>query len=343
MSSSVRISAAQESWPIAGDFTIARGSKTSAEVVVAKIHAGNLTGRGECLPYPRFAETPDQTLEQISQFGDHLPPQHDLTPDYLLRHLPAGAARNALDCALWDLRAQRQQKPVWQLAGLPAPAPVVTAFTISLDTPEKMQANAQANAHRPLLKVKLGQPADDAARLRAVRGGAPDARMIIDANEGWSLADLQVIAPLASDLGVEMIEQPLPAAADAALENYASPVALGADESMTPDRPLADLARRYQVVNVKLDKTGGLTCAIATQRAALGLGMSVMIGCMVATSLSMAPALLLAQQAKYVDLDGPLLLAHDRKPGLEYQQSLVSFPLEPFWGNVQGSHDQPPP
>ena len=332
----VSIHAARESWPIAGAFTIARGSKTAAEVVVAEISAGDMCGRGECVPYPRFGDSPEQTLAQIERFADSLSGERELSHEQLSQQLPPGAARNALDCALWDLRAQQRQQPAWRLAGRPAPAPAVTAFTLSLQAPAAMAAAAADNAHRPLLKLKLGAPADDAKRLHAVRSAAPNARLIVDANEGWSLVDLRRLAPVAADLGVELIEQPLPAAEDAQLANYTSPVDLGADESLAPGQPVRELVGKYQVVNIKLDKTGGLTEAIATQQAALESGLEVMIGCMVATSLAMAPALLLAPGAKYVDLDGPLLLAADRKPGLEYHESLVSFPPEPVWGNIQG-------
>jgi len=330
------IHAYRERWPIAGGFSIARGRKEAAEVVVAEVTAGALTGRGEGLPYPRYGQTPDGSVHEIKRF-ESMRGSDAVTGHELAHKMAPGAARNALDCALWDLQAQQEDQSVWRLAGLPPPRPVSTAYTISLDTPEHMQAAAEANQHRPLLKVKLGWRDDDAQRLRAVRRGAPNARLIVDANEGWSFDALRVMAPVAADVGVELIEQPLPADADAVLANYRSPVALGADESMTAQAPLTELASRYQVVNLKLDKTGGLTQAIATKREAEALGLGVMIGCMVATSLAMAPALLLATDAPFVDLDGPLLLAEDRQPGLVYDESLVSFPSDPFWGNVQCS------
>ncbi len=335
------ISAHRESWPIAGEFSIARGRKTSAEIVVAEIAADDACGRGECLPYPRYGESPEQSLAQVAAFAREIARQQEdlehLTHARLLETMPPCAARNALDCALWDLRAQRANRSVYDLAGLPPPAATLTAYTISLDTPDKMQAAAEASAGRALLKVKLGWSDDDAARLQAVRRGAPMARLIVDVNEGWNLEQLRAVAPTAADLGVEMIEQPLPAREDARLDGYRCPVALGADESLTEDRPLEEIASRYRVVNIKLDKTGGLTRAIAVQQQARALGLDIMIGCMVATSLAIAPALLLAQHARYVDLDGPLLLERDRSPGLVYRESLVSFPPEPFWGNVQGS------
>jgi L-alanine-DL-glutamate epimerase-like enolase superfamily enzyme len=329
---SVTIAARRESWPIAGSFTTARGSKTSAEVVVASISDGELTGVGECLPYARYRESAAATLQQIEQFARRT---SELSHQSLLQALPAGSARNALDCALWDLRARRAGRPVWALAGLPRPRPVTTAFTLTLDTPAAMRDQAEQHATRPLLKIKLGRggAGQDIECLRAIRIGAPAARLIIDANEGWSFDELNRIAPVAADLGVEMIEQPLPADRDDALTDYSSPVPLGADESIGADTDLQDLATRYRIANIKLDKTGGLSHAIAVQRSAAEFGLDVMIGCMVATSLSMAPALLLAQTARFVDLDGPLLLDHDRHPGLRYHDGLVEFPNEPCWGS----------
>ena len=329
------LTAHSEDWPIAGAFSISRGSKAQAQVVVAEVSTSEHTGRGEALPYWHYGETPAATVAKIRDLADTWGEQPPST-ESLLQQLPAGAARNAVDCALWDLHANQTGLPVWQLAGLPPPQAVATAYTISLDSPANMASKAAANAHRPLLKLKLGQPGDD-ERLRAIRSAAPNSRLIVDVNEGWNFAQLQSLAPIAAEQGVEMIEQPLPATEDKVLEGYRSPVPLGADESLVDGAPLTALARRYQVVNIKLDKTGGLTAAIALQRQALALGLQVMIGCMVATSLSMAPALLLATEAHYIDLDGPLLLAKDRKPGLAYDESLVSFPPEPFWGRVQGT------
>ena len=329
---SVQISAQRESWPIAGSFTTARGSKTSAGVVVASISDGEAVGTGECLPYPRYGETTAQTLQQIEDFTDQTV---GLSLDSLQQGLPAGAARNALDCALWDLLAKRNRSPVWKLAGLPEPRPVVTAFTLSLDSPDAMQQAAVANAARPLLKIKLGdgEVARDIERLRRVRRGAPRARLIVDANEGWSFDQLNMIAPVAAEVGVEMIEQPLPADADQQLVEYSGAVPLGADESIGADTDLQDLATRYQVANIKLDKTGGLSHAIAMHDAARQHGLDVMIGCMVATSLSMAPALLLARTARFVDLDGPLLLVRDRLPGLVFANDRIGFPDGPCWGS----------
>lgn len=318
-----------EQWPIAGRFTIARGSKTTADVVVATVTEDRLSGFGECLPYPRYGESVAGTLAAISDMAD----ETRLTRARLLEVMPAGAARNALDCALWDLEARQAGQPVWQLAALPTPEPVVTAFTLSLDDPTAMAEAAAKHAHRPLIKLKLGSAIDvDIRRLRAVRRAAPGARLIVDANEGWSLDDLKTFAPVAADLGVALLEQPLPAADDAALAAYQSPVPLGADESLTATTDLTALTDRYTVLNVKLDKTGGLTRAISLVGEASALGFEIMIGCMVATSLSMAPALLLAQTAQFVDLDGPLLLERDREPGLVFGSCTVGFPSGAFWG-----------
>ncbi|HEY5680826.1 MAG TPA: N-acetyl-D-Glu racemase DgcA [Pseudomonadales bacterium] len=319
-----------ESWPIAGTFTIARGSKTVAEVVVVTVREGDLTGMGECLPYPRYGQSPEGTLEEIrvATAGHAILDRQRLT-----ELMPAGPARNALDCALWDLEARKSGQPVWRLAGLAEPRPVVTALTIVLGEPGQMREAAERHSRRSLLKIKLGAGAGrDIERLRAVRSGAPDARLIVDANEGWTLGELEQVAPVAADLGVEMIEQPLPVSEDEALDAFRCPVPLAADESLRAGEDLDRLAGRYQVANIKLDKTGGLTEALILQKKAETLGMDVMVGCMVATSLSMAPALLLAQTARFVDLDGPLLLVRDRQPGLDYHDSLVAFPQQAVWG-----------
>ena len=328
----VSVSARDESWPITGSFAIARGSKTSAEVVVVTVSDGERSGTGECVPYPRYGESVSQTLRQIRAFSARTT---NLDHHSLLHSMPPGAGRNALDCALWDLMARRARRPVWDLAGLCQPRPVVTAFTLSLDSPAQMRARAEAHATLPLLKIKLGSDNTllDLQRLRAVRDGAPGARLIVDANEGWSFEQLREIAPAAADVGVEMIEQPLPADGDAVLAGYDSPVPLGADESVRADTDLRDLAKRYQIANIKLDKTGGLTHAIDMQHQADQLGLEVMIGCMVATSWSMAPALLLDQTARVVDLDGPLLLERDRQPGLLFTDGEVAFPNGACWGS----------
>ena len=317
----MRVAATVESWPIARPFTIARGTKTTADVVVATIVDGRRQGRGECVPYARYGESVAAVAAAVDGFSGPF--------DRLLlqRAMPPGAARNAIDCALWDLEAKRTGQPAWKLAGLPRPAPVATAYTLSLDAPAAMAEQACRSRHRPLLKVKLGSTdvGADVERLRAVRANAPAARLIVDANEGWSFSALARFMPAAAASGVELIEQPLPAAADSDLDGYRPAVPIGADESLRDGENLAALARRYQAVNVKLDKTGGLTRALDLVREARALGVDIMVGCMVSTSLAIAPALLLAGHARFVDLDGPQLLADDRQPGLDYNGDRVSY------------------
>jgi L-alanine-DL-glutamate epimerase-like enolase superfamily enzyme len=322
----MRIEARAERWPIRGAFTIARGSKTEAEVVVVEVEEGGVRGRGECLPYPRYGESVEGVVAQVAAV-----PADGLTRARLQGLLPAGAARNAIDCALWDLEAKRSGRRVWQLAGLPEPGPVITAFTLGLDTPERMGAAARENALRPLLKLKLSG-AGDLERVRAVRANAPNAALIIDANEAWSVEDYRLIAPKLARLGVTMIEQPFPAGQDGALAELPRPVPVCADESCHTGDDLARLAGAYDAVNIKLDKAGGLTEALSLKRAAQAMGFRIMIGCMVATSLSMAPAQLIAQGADWADLDGPLLLAEDRSPGLLYRGSTVYPPEPALWG-----------
>ncbi len=318
-----------ETWPIAGSFTISRGAKTEAAVVVAELSDGRHAGRGECVPYARYGETPDGTAAAISALRDAL--AHGLDRAGLQQAMPPGAARNALDCAFWDLEARRSGRPVHALAGLPAPGPRVTAYTISLGTPEMMAEAARAAAAHALLKVKLGG-AGDPARIRAVRAAAPHAELIVDANESWNPADLANNLAACAEAGVTLVEQPLPAGRDAALADIVRPIPVCADESVHDRASLASLVGRYDAVNVKLDKTGGLTEALAMADEAERLGFSLMVGCMVATSLSMAPAVLLAQRARVVDLDGPLLLAKDRADGLVYADSQVHPPTPALWG-----------
>jgi L-Ala-D/L-Glu epimerase len=322
----MRIEAHAERWPIRGAFTIARGSKTEAAVVVVEVEEGGGRGRGECLPYPRYGETVEGVVAQVTAV-----PAEGLTRARLQGLLPAGAARNAIDCALWDLEAKRSGRRAWQLAGLPEPGPVITAYTLTLDTPEKMGAAARENALRPLLKLKLSG-AGDLERVRAVRANAPNAALIIDANEAWSIEDYRRIAPKLAGLGVTMIEQPFPAGQDGALAELPRPVPVCADESCHTGDDLARIAGAYDAVNIKLDKTGGLTEALSLKRAAQAMGFRIMVGCMVATSLSMAPAQLIAQGADWADLDGPLLLAEDRSPGLLYRGSTVYPPDLALWG-----------
>ena len=322
----MKISATVESWPLAGAFTIARGSKISADVVVATVDDGEFQGRGECVPYPRYGES----LADVAAAIDGYRGPFDRLA--LLEALPAGAARNAIDCALWDLQSRRAGVSVWQLADLPPPQSATTAYTLSLDSPAAMGKQAAAHSHRPLLKAKLGTAvAADIERLRRIRDAAPTARLIVDANEGWDFHALTISLPAANDANVELVEQPLPAFADGGLSGYRASVALAADESILDGGNLAAIAERYQAINIKLDKTGGLTRALALAEEARTLGLEIMIGCMVSTSLAMAPAMALTSFARYVDLDGPLLLRQDRPPGLVYEGGLVSL-RKGVWG-----------
>lgn len=318
-----------ERWPIAGTFTISRGAKTEAVVVVAEVSQGGLTGRGECVPYPRYGETPEATLEAIQAMQEPLANGMDRIA--LQARMPAGAARNALDCALADLEAKRVVTRIWNLLGRPAPEPRTTAYTISLGTSEAMAEATAKAAHRALLKIKLGGDGDT-ARIAAVRKAAPAAELIVDANEAWTEDNLAANLAACADAGVTLIEQPLPAGKDEALLRIKRPVAVCADESVHDRASLEGLRGRYDAVNIKLDKTGGLTEALAMADAARALGFEIMIGCMVATSLAMAPAMLVAQAARFVDLDGPLLLARDRDNGLRYEGSLVYPPDAALWG-----------
>ena len=320
---------ARERWPLRATFTISRGSKTASEVVVARVREGEHEGRGECLPYARYGETAEGVAAAIEAFAPVL--REGLGRAELQDMLPAGAARNALDCALWDLECKSSGLRAWEIAGLSAPGPLTTAYTLSLDTPEAMKAAAARNAERPLLKLKLGGPGD-LDRVAAVREGAPRARIIVDANEGWAAADYAALTPDLSRLGVAMIEQPLPAGDDEALAHLERPVPVCADEACHERANLDALAGRYDVVNIKLDKAGGLTEALALREAARERGFEIMVGCMIATSLSMAPALLVADGAAFVDLDGPLLLAEDRAHGMRYDGALVHPPERALWG-----------
>ncbi|MGQ9365436.1 N-acetyl-D-Glu racemase DgcA [Azospirillum sp. ST 5-10] len=326
-----RLTVRRESFPIRGTFRISRGAKTSAEVVVAEVEEAGVVGRGECVPYARYGESVEGVVAALEGLAAAVAAGIDRAA--LRAAHPAGAARNALDAALWDLEAKSRGVPAWRLAGLArAPEPLVTCFTLSVDTPEAMAAAAGiAAARHPLLKMKLTGEGD-LERVAAVRRAAPAARLVVDANEGWTLEQLRRFAPALAGLGVEMIEQPLPADADEALRGVACPVPLGADESCHGLDGLERLKGLYGVVNIKLDKTGGLTEALAMKAAAEAAGFAVMVGCMVATSLAMAPAVLLAQGARFADLDGPLLLAGDRSPGLRYEGALVHPPDPALWG-----------
>lgn len=319
----------EETFPIAGRFTIARGSKTDARVLYVELEDQGHTGRGESVPYARYGESIEQSLADIEgvrhriEAGLNFSDLHDL--------LPAGAARNAIDCALWDLNAKLTGIPAWQTAGLKRLDPLKTAYTLSLDTPEAMGAQAAANARRPLLKLKIGGP-DDLDRIEAVRANAPKSRLIVDGNEGLSFDDLQRIAPDMKVLDVKLIEQPLKVSEDEQLLGYNCPVPLCADESLHTRLELDRCSRLYSHINIKLDKAGGLTEALALKAEAVEAGLGIMVGCMVATSLSMAPAMIVAQGADFVDLDGPLLLARDRTHGLEITGSILHPATPELWG-----------
>ena len=318
-----------ERFPIAGSFTISRGAKTEAVTVVAEVSLGGLTGRGECVPYPRYGETPEATLKAIRDMQDAI--AGGMGRQALQATMPPGAARNALDCALIDLEAKQAGTRVWNLLQRPQPRPCTTAYTISLGTAESMAAAAAGAAHRPLLKIKLGGDGDR-ERIAAVRKAAPGSELFVDANEAWTAANLEQNLAACAAAGVTLVEQPLPAGQDDALACIERPLAVCADESVHDRKSLAGLRERYDAVNIKLDKTGGLTEALAMADAAQAFGFEIMVGCMVATSLSMAPAMLLTPQARFVDLDGPLLLARDRNHGLRYDDSLVYPPDSLLWG-----------
>lgn len=323
------IALAAERWPIAGSFAISRGAKTEAAVVVAELGDGKAFGRGECVPYGRYGESLDSVLAQLKAMAPRL--AAGLDRKALQKAMPPGAARNALDCAFWDLEAKQAGWPVHELAGLTAPHPLTTAFTISLAEPAAMAQAAARAAGRTLLKIKLGAPGDP-ERIAAVRAAAPDAALIVDANEGWDMRNLATNLAACAQAGVKLIEQPLPDQRDDPLTLIERAVPICADESAHDCASLARLVGKYDAVNIKLDKSGGLTEALAMMAEAKRLGLATMAGCMVATSLAMAPAMLLAQQADYVDLDGPLLLAKDRPEGLRYAGSLVYPPTSKLWG-----------
>jgi L-alanine-DL-glutamate epimerase-like enolase superfamily enzyme len=326
--SRIQLSAKIERFPTAGAWTISRGSVSEVVVVTAEASLDGRTGRGECRPYARYDEFPEGVVADINAVARDL--GNDPAADLAVLMAP-GAARNAVDCALWDLRAKLAGKRVWELAGLARPKPLVTAYSLSLDTPEAMQAKAAENAHRPLLKVKLGGEGD-IERIRAVREGAPKARIIVDANEGWTPERYAELAPVLLDLGVALVEQPLPAWDDGALAGMDRPLPVCADEACHDTASLANLAGKYDMINIKLDKTGGLTEALALRAEAERLGMRIMVGCMLASSLAMAPAVLLAQGVEIVDLDGPLLLAADRDHPLTYDAEGVHPPAPELWG-----------
>ncbi|MCA8929793.1 MAG: L-Ala-D/L-Glu epimerase [Alphaproteobacteria bacterium] len=325
-----QLTAAAECFPIRGRFAIARGARTESRVVTVTLTEGAATGRGECVPYARYGESLESVLSQIETVRDAV--EQGGSWEALAGLLPAGAARNALDCALWDLEAKQAGKRAWDLAGLPEPPVLTTAYTLSLDTPEAMGSAASAQADRPLLKIKLAGDARDRERVAAIRAAAPNAKLIVDANEGASPETVEALCQAMAELGVAMVEQPIPADQDDALLGFAHPLPICADEAFHTRRDLARIAERYDLVNIKLDKTGGLTEALAVLAEAEERGLGVMVGCMLGTSLAMAPAVLVAARAQIVDLDGPLLLAADREPGLVYEGSRLHPPPAALWG-----------
>jgi L-alanine-DL-glutamate epimerase-like enolase superfamily enzyme len=324
-----RLTVSRRSWPLAQPFTISRGSRTAAEVVIAELYDGDSRGRGECVPNSRYGESADSVIAALEAMKGAV--FSGLDRRQLQQAMPPGAARNALDAAFWDIDAKRDDLPVTALAGLPAMRPVLTAYTLSLDTPERMAEAAALHRARPLLKLKLGGDGD-LDRVVAVRRSAPQARLIVDPNEGWTARHFAELAPALAELGVELIEQPLAAGDDEALAELPHPVPVCADEACCVTADLDRLVGKYEAINIKLDKTGGLTEALVLAAAARERGFMVMVGCMVGTSLAMAPAMLVAQQAAVVDLDGPLLLATDRNQGLRYEGGLVHPPRPALWG-----------
>jgi len=325
----MKLFVSNDSFQLAQVFTISRGSRTQADVITVKLEDDGFAGYGECVPYARYNETMDSVNQQIESVRGAI--SDGMTRAELQSALPVGTARNALDCAMWDLEAKKGNTTVWQLAGLSEPQPVTTCFTLSLESPEKMLAAATKSKTMPMLKIKLGGDGD-LERLQAVRQGAPDSQLVVDANEGWSVKDYLRLAPVMVDLGVALVEQPLPADNDDALKGIERSLPICADESCHDRASLEKLHGKYDFINIKLDKTGGLTEALALKAAATDAGFKIMVGCMVSTSLAMAPGVLVAQGAEVVDLDGPLLLAEDRDPAIEFEGALMSPAPRALWG-----------
>lgn len=315
-------------WPIRGHFTISRGRKTHAETLIVRLEMEGHSGQGECVPYARYGESIESVTAQINDFLNN----HPLTWTHatLNTALAAGAARNALDCALWDLQCKIHHKSIWQTVAI-TPQPVVTAYTLSLDSVENMNASAIQQAHRPILKLKLGD-ADDLNRVATVRHAAPNSRIIIDANEAWTKENYIDLLPELVALNVAMIEQPFSVDNDHHLNELARPIPICADESCHDRKSLPMLVGKYDVINIKLDKTGGLTEALALKAEAERKGFTIMVGCMVSSSLSMAPAYVVAQGAAIADLDGPLLLNKDIEPSITYSNSEISVFSPRLWG-----------
>ena len=319
-----------EAWPLAGAFRISRGTRKVSDVLMVEVNDGNYVGRGECFPYARYGEDIDSVQKQLNSVRSEI--EHGLDRQALLNVLAPGAARNAVDCALWDLEAKRAGVRVWDLADLPAPEPVTTVYTLGVDEPAIMGERARENSDRPRLKLKMTGDGADLERVRNIHKNAPNARLVVDANEGWSIEQYLEYAPQFKELGVEMIEQPLPSTDDEQLSGVDRPIPVCADESCHDRTTLKSLVGKYDMINIKLDKTGGLTEALNLRDAALKQGLSIMVGCMIGTSLAMAPGILVAQEAAIVDLDGPLLLAEDRVPGLSFTGSIIHPPETRLWG-----------
>ena len=319
-----------EAWPLAGAFRISRGTRKVSDVLMVEVNDGNYVGRGECFPYARYGEDIDSVQKQLNSVRSEI--EHGLDRQALLNVLAPGAARNAVDCALWDLEAKRAGVRVWDLADLPAPEPVTTVYTLGVDEPAIMGVRARENSDRPRLKLKMTGDGADLERVRNIHKNAPNARLVVDANEGWTIEQYLEYAPQFKELGVEMIEQPLPSTDDEQLSGVDRPIPVCADESCHDRATLKSLVGKYDMINIKLDKTGGLTEALNLRDAALKQGLSIMVGCMIGTSLAMAPGILVAQEAAIVDLDGPLLLAEDRAPGLSFTGSIIHPPETRLWG-----------
>ena len=319
-----------EAWPLAGAFRISRGTRKVSDVLMVEVNDGNYVGRGECFPYARYGEDIDSVQKQLNSVRSEI--EHGLDRQALLNVLAPGAARNAVDCALWDLEAKRAGVRVWDLADLPAPEPVTTVYTLGVDEPAIMGERARENSDRPRLKLKMTGDGADLERVRNIHKNAPNARLVVDANEGWTIEQYLEYAPQFKELGVEMIEQPLPSTDDEQLSGVDRPIPVCADESCHDRTTLKSLVGKYDMINIKLDKTGGLTEALNLRDAALKQGLSIMVGCMIGTSLAMAPGILVAQEAAIVDLDGPLLLAEDRAPGLSFTGSIIHPPETRLWG-----------
>jgi L-alanine-DL-glutamate epimerase-like enolase superfamily enzyme len=323
------LTARSDAFPLAAPFRISRGVKTVAEVVTVEISVDGHTGRGEGVPYPRYGESISGALAAIEAIREAL--EDGAGRDDLQQLMPAGAARNAVDCALWDLDAKRACTSVTEMIGRPPVAATPTAITVGLDTPAAMAAAARKLADMPLIKVKVDRD-DPASQIRAVREAAPGPRMIVDPNESWTMAEVERLQPLLVELAIDLLEQPLSADADASLDGFAPLVPIAADESLHIAADVEQLVRRYQVANIKLDKTGGLTGALVLAEAAEAAGLQLMIGSMISTSLSIAPALIVAQRCAFVDLDGPLWLADDRAGGVRAETGILMPPAAGFWG-----------